>query len=573
MSERAEADGDAAGQRRSCPPPDFRVLFESAPESYLVVDPQLVIVAVSEAYLRNTMTRRADIIGKGIFEVFPDNPEDPEASGEANLRSSLDRVCRDLVADTMAVQRYDIRRPESAGGGFEVRYWSPLNSPVLGPLGRLAYIIHRVEDVTEYVRLRDHQTEQQRLAEKLQLRTQQMDAEILTRSRELEDANRALRAANEAKSEFLSRVSHELRSPLNAVLGFGELLSLGEITAEQREWVSMMLKAARHLLLLLDDVLDISRIEARKLSLSMEAVPVGSLLADSVELVRPLSMSRGVRLDPAPGLESNLYVQADHQRLRQVLLNLLSNAIKYNHPAGNVAITADGRPGDRLRISVIDTGRGIAEGDIDRLFTPFERLDAAKAGFEGTGLGLALSRQLIEAMGGTTGVTSRHGEGSVFWIELPTTEPVAVSQLAIERDAIVASRPYTTPKTVLYVEDMVENLLLVEQILKQRPSTTVIPAMLAEVALDLARQHRPDLILLDLHLPDMPGEKVLSRLRADPATSGIPVVILSADATQHQISRLLANGAAAYLTKPISVRTLLETADSVLGDPEQPPQR
>ncbi len=573
MSERAEADGDAAGQRRSCPPPDFRVLFESAPESYLVVDPQLVIVAVSEAYLRNTMTRRADIIGKGIFEVFPDNPEDPEASGEANLRSSLDRVCRDLVADTMAVQRYDIRRPESAGGGFEVRYWSPLNSPVLGPLGRLAYIIHRVEDVTEYVRLRDHQTEQQRLAEKLQLRTQQMDAEILTRSRELEDANRALRAANEAKSEFLSRVSHELRSPLNAVLGFGELLSLGEITAEQREWVSMMLKAARHLLLLLDDVLDISRIEARKLSLSMEAVPVGSLLADSVELVRPLSMSRGVRLDPAPGLESNLYVQADHQRLRQVLLNLLSNAIKYNHPAGNVAITADGRPGDRLRISVIDTGRGIAEGDIDRLFTPFERLDAAKAGFEGTGLGLALSRQLIEAMGGTTGVTSRHGEGSVFWIELPTTEPVAVSQLAIERDAIVGSRPYTTPKTVLYVEDMVENLLLVEQILKQRPSTTVIPAMLAEVALDLARQHRPDLILLDLHLPDMPGEKVLSRLRADPATSGIPVVILSADATQHQISRLLANGAAAYLTKPISVRTLLETADSVLGDPEQPPQR
>jgi len=549
------------------------VLFESAPESYLVVDPQLVIVAVSEAYLRNTMTRRADIIGKGIFEVFPDNPEDPEASGEANLRSSLDRVCRDLVADTMAVQRYDIRRPESAGGGFEVRYWSPLNSPVLGPLGRLAYIIHRVEDVTEYVRLRDHQTEQQRLAEKLQLRTQQMDAEILTRSRELEDANRALRAANEAKSEFLSRVSHELRSPLNAVLGFGELLSLGEITAEQREWVSMMLKAARHLLLLLDDVLDISRIEARKLSLSMEAVPVGSLLADSVELVRPLSMSRGVRLDPAPGLESNLYVQADHQRLRQVLLNLLSNAIKYNHPAGNVAITADGRPGDRLRISVIDTGRGIAEGDIDRLFTPFERLDAAKAGFEGTGLGLALSRQLIEAMGGTTGVTSRHGEGSVFWIELPTTEPVAVSQLAIERDAIVGSRPYTTPKTVLYVEDMVENLLLVEQILKQRPSTTVIPAMLAEVALDLARQHRPDLILLDLHLPDMPGEKVLSRLRADPATSGIPVVILSADATQHQISRLLANGAAAYLTKPISVRTLLETADSVLGDPEQPPQR
>ncbi len=195
-----------------------------------------------------------------------------------------------------------------------------------------------------------------------------MEAEILTRSRELQDTNRALRAANEAKSEFLSRVSHELRTPLNAVLGFGELLSLGEITAEQREWVSMMLKAARHLLLLLDEVLDISRIESRKLFLSMEAVPVAGLLADSVELVRPLSMSRGVHLDPAPQLASNPYVRADHQRLRQVLLNLLSNAIKYNHPAGNVTLSAETRPGDRLRINVIDTGRGIAQRDIARLF-------------------------------------------------------------------------------------------------------------------------------------------------------------------------------------------------------------
>ncbi len=158
-----------------------------------------MIVAASDGYLRDTMTSRADIIGEDIFDVFPDNPDDPKATGEANLRSSLDRVRRDLVADTMAVQRYDIRRPKSTGGGFEVRYWSPVNSPVLGPLGRLAYIIHRVEDVTEYVRLRDHQTEQQQAAEKLQLRTQQMEAEILTRSRELQDTNRALRAANEAR--------------------------------------------------------------------------------------------------------------------------------------------------------------------------------------------------------------------------------------------------------------------------------------------------------------------------------------------------------------------------------------
>ncbi len=234
--------------------------------------------------------------------------------------------------------------------------------------------------------------------------------------------------------------------------------------------------------------------------------------------------------------------------------------------------SASQQPGDRLRIAVADTGRGIAADDLDRLFTPFERLDAAQAGIEGTGLGLALSRQLVSAMGGTSGVQSTLGEGSVFWIELPAAEPIAVAQVAIARDPVAVPRTYAAPKTVLYVEDMVENLRLVEQILKQRPSTTVIPAMLGGVALDLARQHHPDLILLDLHLPDIPGEEVLRRLQADPATRTIPVVVLSADATPHQIDRLLAAGAASYLTKPLSVRAFLQAADQVLGEQSPAPQ-
>ncbi len=498
-----------------------------------------------------------------------DNPDDAEATGVSNLRASLDRVRRDRVADTMAVQKYDIRRPGTDGAEFEVRYWSPVNVPVLGPDGRLTHIIHRVQDVTDYVTLQERQAEGQELTHALQTRARQMEAEILARSQELQDANRALRAANEAKNDFLSRVSHELRTPLNAILGFGELLSMGDITAEHREWVTMMLKAARHLLMLLDEVLDISRMEARNLSLSMEAVPVERLLADALELVRPLSIARGVHLDPAPPAVGK-HVHADHQRARQVLLNLLSNAIKYNHPGGKVSVTTSEEPGGRLRISVADTGRGITGEDIGRLFAPFERLDAAQAGIEGTGLGLALSRQLVEAMGGTTGVTSTLGEGSVFWVELAITEPAAVSQKAIARDAVTTSRAYSSAKTVLYVEDMVENVRLVEQILKQRPSVTLIPAMLAGVALDLARQHHPDLVLLDLHLPDMPGEEVLRRLRADPATSGIPVVVLSADATQAHISRLLGAGADAYLTKPISVRALLQTVDQIAGEQPQP---
>jgi len=221
-------------------------------------------------------------------------------------------------------------------------------------------------------------------------------------------------------------------------------------------------------------------------------------------------------------------------------------------------------PGGRLRISVTDTGHGISQHALGKLFTPFERLDAARAGIEGTGLGLALSRHLIQTMGGATGVTSTLGVGSTFWVELPATEPVAVALPAVEPDAVVTSRAYAGAKTVLYVEDMIENVRLVEQILKRRPSIALIPAI-------LARQHHPDLILLDVHLPDMNGGEVIRRLRADLATAAIPVVILSADATRRQIDDLLAAGAVAYLTKPIRVRDLLQTVDDVLGEPSPAP--
>jgi CheY-like chemotaxis protein len=288
------------------------------------------------------------------------------------------------------------------------------------------------------------------------------------------------------------------------------------------------------------------------------------VLTDVLELIRPLAMSCGVTLAPVPPPDGTAFVRADEQRLRQVLLNLLDNAVKYNHPAGTVAVTVQRQPGDRFRICVTDTGRGVAAQDLDPMFRPFERLDAAQAGVAGTGLGLALSRDLTEAMGGTAGVSSAPGEGSTFWIELPATEPMAVAQLAIQRDEIVRSRTYRAPRTVLYVEDMVENLRLVEQILSQRPSVTVLAAMLGGVALDLARQHRPDLILLDLNLPDMAGETVLAELRASAATCDIPVVILSADATQQRADQTRAEGIQAYLTKPIDVQGLLQALDSIL---------
>jgi signal transduction histidine kinase len=214
------------------PAVDFRCLFEQAPGLYLVLDQELVIVAASDAYLAATMTRREEILGRGLFEVFPGNPDDPEATGVGNLRASLDRVRRNRTADTMAVQKYDIRRPESEGGGFEVRYWSPHNSPVLDADGNLAGIIHRVEDVTEFVRLKELETEQQQ---------------------ELQEANEQLRAANQAKSEYLSRMSHELRTPLNAILGFAQLLELEDLGEEARDNLRYILSAARHLLELINE--------------------------------------------------------------------------------------------------------------------------------------------------------------------------------------------------------------------------------------------------------------------------------------------------------------------------------
>ena len=218
-------------------PPDFRRLFEKAPGLYLVLDADLNIVAVSDAYLQATMTKRDEILGRGIFDVFPDNPDDAGATGENNLRASLDRVRQKLVPDPMAVQKYDIRRPADEGGAFEERFWSPINLPVLGNDGRLEYIIHRVEDVTEYVRLRREEVARQEMTTELRERSEMMEAEILARSQELRDLNTELERANNAKRDFLSRVSHELRTPLTAILGFGELLSLaglGETEARYR---------------------------------------------------------------------------------------------------------------------------------------------------------------------------------------------------------------------------------------------------------------------------------------------------------------------------------------------------
>jgi PAS domain S-box-containing protein len=371
--------------------------------------------------------------------------------------------------------------------------------------------------------------------------------------------------ANRAKSEFLSRMSHELRTPLNAILGFGQLLQLGELSEGQRESVEQVLRGGRHLLGLINEILDVSRIETGSLALSREPVNAQELLKETIDLIRPLAAEREVRIQALSQQDCCWTVQADRQRLRQVLLNLASNAVKYNRHGGTISFSCASAPDGRARISVQDTGPGLSAEKLERLFTPFDRLGAEETEIQGTGMGLVLAKGLMEAMGGTLTADSVEGHGSTFTMELT----VAEDPLEHYEQALAAQPPAVqehgpgSKQTVLYVEDNPSNLRLIERVLAQRGGLRLLTTSHGQPVQDLVRQHRPDLILLDLHLSDINGEEVLRRLRSDPQTADLPVVVVSADATASQIQRLLAAGATHYLTKPLDVAQLLEVLDGL----------
>ncbi len=389
-------------------------------------------------------------------------------------------------------------------------------------------------------------------------------------------ARDAAEAANRSKSEFLGRMSHELRTPLNAVLGFAQLLELDDLSDEQRESVEHILKGARHLLDLINEVLDISRIETGDLTLSPEPVLVADIVRDALALVAPLAERAGIALVVEPEGDGEQWVRADRRRVQQVLLNLLSNAIKYNRPDGTVTVAWRPSVDDpaSLRITVTDTGPGLGPDQLARLFVPFERLGAAERDIEGTGIGLTVSRRLAEAMGGTLDLTSTVGAGSTAWVELPATRAVGERYDHVRPAPVqpVDQSPGVERRPVLYIEDNLANLALMERLLTHRADVTLIPAMQGRLGLDLARRHRPALVLLDLHLPDIGGEQVLRELRADPDVGRVPVVVISADATPGQERRLLGAGADAYLSKPFDVPALLELLDRTLppGSPLAP---
>jgi PAS domain S-box-containing protein len=571
------------------PPPDFRLLFESSPGLYLVLEPAppYRIVAVTEAYLRATKTRRHEVLGRGIFAVFPDNPADPDATGVRNLAASIERAIREKTTNAMAVQKYDIRRPAEEGGGFEERWWSPFNTPVCGPGGEVVYVIHRVEDVTEYMRLRRAGAEQEKRAEALEVRTGRMEAELVQRALDIQDVNTKLRQANEEvtrlyektreldelKTRFFATVSHELRTPLALILGPTErLLSAPATPAAARSDLEVVARNARLLLRHVDDLLEVARLEARRMKPSYARTDLARLVRFVAGHFEVLAREKRMRFtvetpESAPA-------EADPDHLRHVLLNLLANAFKFTPAGGRVRVALRATV-DAVVVEVADSGPGVPEAHREAVFERFRQLEGGAARrFGGTGLGLAIARDLVTLQGGTIAVSDAPEGGALFVVELPRRAPPGTEVRsetveaagAEEARGVVASllAPPVPPAPagpdradaalVLVVEDNPEMNRFVAECLAGEHR--VATAFDGREGLEKALALRPDLVLSDVMMPVMGGDELVRAIRAHHELDPVPIVLLTAKADDDLRVRLLREGAQDYVTKPFTVEEL-----------------
>lgn len=546
------------------PEPDFRALFESSPGLYLVLTPDLTIVAVSEAYLSATMTRREDILGHGIFDVFPDNPKDPNASGVQNLSASLNRVLEKRAQDPMPVQKYDIRRPQSEGGGFEERYWSPINSPVFGANGELTYIIHRVEDVTEFIRLRQFGNEQEKLSQEFRTRAEHMEAEVYLRAKQLEEANRK---RLEAVGRLAGGVAHDFNNLLSVILGYAQL-AMERCDGQQllSDNLQHIERAARNAATLIRQLLAFTRQQVLEPKvLNLNAV---------VERVEPLIQRLiGENIDFQVKLEPRLArVKADPGQIEQVIMNLALNARDAMPEGGKLIIETSNeelddatppQPAGRASVvlSVSDSGIGIDQATQERIFEPFF---TTKPRGKGTGLGLATVYGIVQQSGGHISVHSERGTGTIFKIYLPATCEALTPPTPIDARARM-----TGSETILLVEDQPALRELMQTIL-ERQGYRVLCAESSTQALEKAKSSGGAIHLLvtDVIMPGMNGRSLAEELRS--TRPQMKVLFISGYTDDMVLQHGQLEVGMGFLPKPFSPETLGHKIREVLDRPAEP---
>ncbi|MBM9501718.1 response regulator [Leptospira sp. 201903071] len=574
---------------------DFRLIFESLPGLYLILLPDFRITAVSESYLRATNTKREEIVGRGLFDVFPDNPSDPNATGVSNLKDSILSVIKDKATNAMAVQKYDVKRPDSEGGGFEEKFWSPVNSPVLNSKGEVVYVIHRVEDVTEFVRLKNLGNEQNKITEELRSLTASMENEIYQRAQEIQNSNKKLTSLNDdltrreeelkqvyeklieldqLKTQFFANVSHELRTPLTLILGpTRSLLKQESISQFQKGLLETIERNSYTLLKHVNDLLDISKLEAGKMTFKYSNVDLSRTVSNITSHFDSVAKERNIEFETT--LPETCMIPLDEAKVERILLNLIANAFKFAPDFGKIRCQLQ-RENSEISIRVEDDGPGVPEKLRELIFDKFRQGEEGDSrSFGGTGLGLAIVKEFVNLHSGKVSVTNSSLGGALFEVILPivSNEGIenarpspheelipaimsAVSDLkkigddTLEEPNLSGSKP-----KVLIVEDNAEMRRYIADTISSEFQISM--ATNGKEGLEKAKQEKPDVIVTDIMMPVLSGDRMVRAIREHSELNSTSIIFLSAKADMDARIRLLSEGAQDYLIKPFAPEELL----------------